>query len=409
MAQSKFYFDTRSMRKDGTYHLKLMVSHQRTTFLIPLKIFLRPEQWVKNTVTKHPNKNVLNVIVSSGKAELDNFLYDLMREGKDNVDIKQLKSMVCGDEANNKARSLLAPYFRDYCNKCRKAKTSTVYLGCLNKIGNFIGEEKLEKLKFSDITKDWLGKFQKWMLNNGCCLNTCNIHFRSLRAVFNDAIDNDVTSNYPFRKFKMKNVRTRKRSLSVEDLRTLFDYPCEKELVKYRDVFKLMFMLIGINSIDLYNLQKIIMGRIEYTCSKTYRLYSIKVEPEARELIGKYRGETHLLDFADRYRNHEDYIRRLNRGLKSIGAVNVGKHGKKVREPLFPEISSYWARHSWATIAASLDIPKETNAAALGHGGHTVTDIYIDFDQRKVDEANRRVLDWVLYGKRYSFLVFSRK
>ena len=52
------------------------------------------------------------------------------------------------------------------------------------------------------------------------------------------------------------------------------------------------------------------------------------------------------------------------------------------------------------SAAASLDIPKETIAAALGHGGNTVTDIYIDFDRRKVDEANRRVLDWVLYGTR---------
>lgn len=68
--------------------------------------------------------------------------------------------------------------------------------------------------------------------------------------------------------------------------------------------------------------------------------------------------------------------------------------------PLFPELTTYWARHSWATIAASLDIPKETIAAALGHGGNTVTDIYIDFDAKKIDEANRRVIDWVLYGKK---------
>ena len=64
-------------------------------------------------------------------------------------------------------------------------------------------------------------------------------------------------------------------------------------------------------------------------------------------------------------------------------------------------MTTYWARHTWATIAAvDLDIPKDTIAHALGHGNNTVTDIYIDFDQRKVDKANRRVLDWVLYGKR---------
>lgn len=58
-------------------------------------------------------------------------------------------------------------------------------------------------------------------------------------------------------------------------------------------------------------------------------------------------------------------------------------------------MSSYWARHTWASIAASIDIPKETIAAVLGHGNHTVTDIYIDFDQKKIDKAIRDVIDYV--------------
>lgn len=59
------------------------------------------------------------------------------------------------------------------------------------------------------------------------------------------------------------------------------------------------------------------------------------------------------------------------------------------------DVSPYWARHTWATIAAELEIPKETIAAALGHGGNSVTDIYINFNQKKIDDANRRVIDYV--------------
>lgn len=62
----------------------------------------------------------------------------------------------------------------------------------------------------------------------------------------------------------------------------------------------------------------------------------------------------------------------------------------------YPELTMYHARHTWASLAAELDIPKETIAAAPGHSQSSVTDIYIDFDQRKVDEANRRVIDYVL-------------
>lgn len=75
----------------------------------------------------------------------------------------------------------------------------------------------------------------------------------------------------------------------------------------------------------------------------------------------------------------------------------VGRGGKKIITPLFPDLSAYWARHSWATIAYSLDVPKETISEALGHEiGSRITSIYIAFDRRKVDAANRKVIDYVL-------------
>lgn len=159
--------------------------------------------------------------------------------------------------------------------------------------------------------------------------------------------------------------------------------------------FRLIFLLIGINIIDLCKLRTINNGRVEFYRSKTNRLYSIKVEPEAMEIINKYKGTEHLIDILDQHKNHRSYTGILNKTLKEVGTLANDKNSK----PVFPQLTTYWARHSWATIAASLEIPKETIAAALGHGGNTVTDIYIDFDRKKVDEANRRVIDWVLYGK----------
>ena len=224
---------------------------------------------------------------------------------------------------------------------------------------------------------------------------------RNIRAVFNEAIDEEITSFYPFRRFKIRPVATRKRNLKVDDLRTLFNYPCEKHAANYLDIFKLMFMLIGINCVDLTHLKEIRDGRIEFYRAKTNRLYSIKVEPEALEIIERHKGKNYLIDILDRWKNHKDFNLKMNRTLKNIGPVErVGLGGKKIYHPLFPEITTYWARHSWATIAASLDIPRDTIAHALGHGNNTVTDIYIDFDQEKVDKANRRVLDWVLYCKK---------
>lgn len=250
---------------------------------------------------------------------------------------------------------------------------------------------------FESMDRKWLTSFENWMSASGMKINAYAIHLRNIRAVFNYAIDEEITSLYPFRKFKIKKEETRKRSLTVEQLRELRDYPCEPYQERYRDMFMLMFYLIGINAVDLFNAKKLVNGRLEYHRAKTGKLYSIKVESEAMDIINKYKGKSYLLNVMDEYKNYKDFLHRMGIGLKQIGECKrVGLGGKKQITPLFPDISSYWARHTWATIAADLDIPKETISAGLGHGGSSVTDIYIRFDNRKVDDANRRVIDYVL-------------
>ena len=107
--------------------------------------------------------------------------------------------------------------------------------------------------------------------------------------------------------FKMKTEPTRKRSLSVKELRTLRDYPVEEWQEQYRDIFILMFYLIGINAVDLLNAPRRALrnGRLEYIRAKTHKSYSIKVEPEAMEIIEKYYGETHLLNIMDNRSNYK--------------------------------------------------------------------------------------------------------
>ncbi len=264
----------------------------------------------------------------------------------------------------------------------------------------YVGND-LEKLNFEDITKDWLVAFDNFMAQTAPSRNARNIHLRNIRAVFNDAIDNDITTFYPFRRLQIKPEPTAKRNLTAEELRTLFSFPAEEHALYYIDIFKLIFLMIGINVVDLCRLKELVKGRAEFKRAKTHRLYSIKVEPEAMEIIERHRGKEWLIDVLDRYTNHNDFTRRMDKTLKKVGPVKrAGRGGKKFYSPLFPKLTTYWARHSWATIAMSLDIPRDTIAHALGHGTNTVTDIYIDFDQSKVDEANRKVIDWVLYGKK---------
>lgn len=80
-------------------------------------------------------------------------------------------------------------------------------------------------------------------------------------------------------------------------------------------------------------------------------------------------------------------------------ARNTDNH--KVYHSAFPGLTSYWARHTWATMASEIDIPNETISAALGHSiTNKTTAIYIDYNMSKVDSANRKVIDYVLGKKR---------
>lgn len=298
-----------------------------------------------------------------------------------------------------KPEGTFVKHFKKFISGKTNTGTKGVYKHTLDKIRAF--DSDIDKKSFEDITLQWLTDFENFCARTAS-KNARNIHLRNIRAVFNNAIDYEITTAYPFRRLKIRPEATRKRSLSVEELRRLFDYTVEPYAEIYRDCFKLFFMLCGINTVDLHGLKAITKeGRIEYKRAKTHRLYSIKVEPEAMEIINKYRGVKGLLCIADRWSDSRNFRHQCNKALQRIGHVErKGLGGKKIITAEWPELTTYFARHSWATIAYSIGISKDVIAQALGHSGNTVTDIYIDKDPKLVDEANRRVLDWVLYGKR---------
>jgi integrase len=133
---------------------------------------------------------------------------------------------------------------------------------------------------------------------------------------------------------------------------------------------------------DLWRLRSISQGRINYTRQKTGRLYSIKVEDCAKSLINAHRGNDSLIDLPTHYKDVHTATSMINRHLKDIASALD-----------LPPITTYTARYTWATLALSIDTPIEVISQALGHSyGQAVTLRYIVPDRRKVDDANRKVL-----------------
>lgn len=387
MATLKLYLDTRTKRADGTFSIRLAINHHGGTAFISLNQYAKADEWDKASrkVKKRPDKDAINDYL------LDrlNFYNRMMmraqcRESyRGDITATQLRDLILNEaEPKEEKPALVRDGFLAYEERSLKQNTLNRYKYTWAKIVAFLGEDKAATLTYDEINRTWLDSFNIYMERNGLSQNTRVSRMVCLSAVFNYAIDNEQTTNYPFRRYSMHMTETRNRDLTLEELREVFAAKGE-----FVDMFKLMFFLIGINIADLMNLthSSIVRGRIEYDRAKTGRHYSILLQPEALEIINRYKGEKKLLQFAERMKSVNVATTMANRNL---GKVRKG-------------LTTYYARYTWATLAFKLGISKDTISLALGHSfGVRVTGTYINADLSRVDEANRRVIDWVLYDKK---------
>lgn len=405
--------DTRKSNKSGAFPVKLRFTEGNKTLYHSLGITSIREEFdtstgmfiVSNRTTKQINNHNNQIILANIKKAND-IIFEFDR---DNIylSVEKLKTLFLPQKEEKKSLPVSAPvvtetpvetssfnsYFRSFIQD-KKGRTAEIYQATLNKIEKY---NQTDSTSFESITYKWLLGFDNFMSTelivspkekrtiNGLSVNARSIHFRNIRAVFNNAIDNEVIplSLYPFRKFKIKKEDTIKRAMKLDDIQKLFQHSGSDQENWAIDMAKIIFFSVGINTKDLYNLSNI-SDVISYRRAKTGRLYNIFIEPELEDLLNKYKGEDGLI-FKEQFQIYTSFSRKINEYLdKSCMAIGIST------------ITTYAIRHTWATIASKLDIPDKTIAMALGHGKRTVTDTYIDFDMEKVKVANRKVIDYVL-------------
>lgn len=417
----KWYLDLRRTSDEGKGRLYMVIYNNGTAAQIATGLMLHKNEFEAGKVVGVPMAGKLTQMLGIKRAKLQLDIEELACNGYevDKMKAAEIKKAVLakrgndGEEGNGEGNgagneTAFGTFAEKFIARRGKERTRQVYEMTLRKMGGYCD---VGRLRFADISVGWLRDFEQW-LGATCCVNTRGIHLRNIRAVMNAAIDEGVVPAdlYPFRRFKIKKEETMKRSLSVGDLRRLRDYPCEGWQRKYVDVFMLSFYLAGINLVDLMGLPPLgADGVIRYRRSKTGVLCQLSVPPEARAIIERYRGERHLLWFGERLKpgaeGWHDWLHRFNEGLQKVGPSGYmyvrrkgqcgGKQRVKVYNALFPELTSYWARHTWATLAAEIDVPDAVIDAALGHRSPCrMADIYIRRDARKVDEAVRRVIEY---------------
>lgn len=398
MAKFSFYLDSRANKVSAP--IKVRLYGKGKVMFVDTGLRAAPDNWnvrkrrlyqgdFENRWLDHSEERIREVIME---------LPDRFAGTEKQLDMLRMKLsvMLTGNRpAPSRSRRFLAR-FESFKNAKQTTGTRIVYERTIIALSNF--DDKLEYRGFEDIDLDYLRRFESWC-SQTMKINTISLHMRNIRAVFNDAIADDVTDCYPFRKYKIKQEKTKKRSLNLEQFTKLIHEDVETFQIEYRDMFLLSFYLIGVNPTDLFHAKKDQLqdGRFFYTRQKTGTEYSIKVEPEAMAIINKYKGKDYLLSPLDRYDDIKNYIQHMNRALKGIGR-DTGKRGKVMSTGYFPDISSYWARHTWATFAYECGFNIDIIAQALGHQarGREVTMTYIRLNPAKVDDANRKVIDYAL-------------
>lgn len=373
MANSILYLDKRRRKHNGEYPIKIMVTH-RSRFMISTGISCMETEWKGRQIVTGKNSKAKNAAINNQKLSIDRMILSLELEGKlQSMTDMQLKNILTSKNAGGKIS--IKEAFNEFINT-KHGNTKRLYTETLSKIN----DDPL----LDDITTGWLKEFYDSL---PLAVNTKAIHMRNIRAVINFAIDRDYTQNYPFRKFKIPKEKTKHRDLSVNDLRRIRDY--EGKWKVFSDCFMLSFYLIGINLTDLLHAKKsdVRNGRLEYTRAKTGRNYSIKIEPEAQAIIDKYSDEELLVSFLRIYKNYNGFKRGINYALKLMEDNNG---------IICPDLTTYHARHTWASIAAGIDITRDVISEALGHEyGSRTTSVYVNFNLKKVDQANRMVLDYI--------------
>ena len=381
MGKSALRLDTRRALKDGSYPVQVKVGYG-TNLYLSTGLYLAPSDWNANLqVCVGPGSRKINNILGMLLLKINNRIVELMERGIfSTLSSAQLRQMLTDFGLN--APTVDVPTLGEYFTKVIELKTGSTrvsYDQTRKRLTEYCGD--LDKIKFSDVNYTFLEGWQKAM--SAYKRNTVSRRMKDLKAVIRYAYENGVDVNPAYLRIDSSaEDDTPLRSLPVEDMRSLMAMDLKGREAMYRDAFVLSFLLVGINPADLKKLTKdsVVNGRLQYKRSKTGKNYSIKIEPEAQAIIDRYPGQTHLLNFAEKYKCFEQ---NCNNFLSSV----------------YKGVTLYWARYSWANYAVDLDIPKDTISESLGHrhGAH-ITGIYIRYSTDKIDAANRAVIDYVNSG-----------
>lgn len=415
--------DTRRMRADSTYPLIMRLGHRRKTLPIPLQIYLLTKDWneekrlIRNSVE---NSARLNNRIAKRKAKAIGLIEKLqdekMLEGMPIIKVRAFIEKYLDSDIENpfleERRSLElmhaeeekdARNFFTYAatiirelTKAKRVGTRDSYQDAVKAIEKFHGSKELD---LQDLNYEFLKRFETNHYAKSKTANGLAAYLRTIRAIYNSAIKADVVDAkfYPFRKYTIKTVPTKKIALQWPQLEKIITLKlaADHPLFNARNYFVAAYMMYGMSFMDMAFFEKksIVDGRVNYRRTKTSKLYDIKITPALQEILSYYSLSHPAAVYVF------PVIKRDNAELQHKDVEWARKrYNKRLKElAKMLDIEAYMStkvvRHSFATQAMLKEVPMNVIKEMLGHSSVKTTEIYLaSLPSSVLDNYNEKIL-----------------
>ena len=393
---------------DGTSPIMLRLTRDGKRKYISLHLSANQSHWdfKKNQPKRNcPDREAILTVIERKSKQYREQITQFKAEGKDYT----LETLV--QRVENPVRQMNLGDYLDYFVQQLKDENRLGYAesfkGLKSSLLLYCGSLDFP---FTDIGHQWLKGYEMFLIRSGKKENTIGIRFRSLRVLYNKAVSEKIVKPeyYPFDNFKVGKFheQTMKRAISKEDIKRIIELDLRTVTTYHspylslgRDLFLFSYLSCGINLTDMARIRysDIFDGRLSYHRQKTGKLISFLLQPMALDIIAKYRKpdaapNDYIFPILDR-RIHKTPIQIRDKVRKANKAANkaLKRIGEKLGIPI--DLTTYVARHSYATVLKRSGVSTAIISESLGHSSEKVTQIYLDsFENSQIDEAMKNLL-----------------
>lgn len=397
MATFKAVIKKGNKRADGTWNVVIRFTHNSKVRFIPTTMYVTKKDITSSFKIK--NANVLDRCNELIKTYRDR-VNELNLEFND-IDIDTITAYI------QQKRDKRGVSFTDYAKKWISLSTIKGvknYKTAINALCSFVGRDDI---LCEEITIKTMKAFENALKDRpraqSLYPNCIKTIFNAAKEYYNDEDNDIIRIKHSLDKYKpVEQNIAEKRALDVETIRRIFALPYDNIRVKGKssrhdlalDCFRLSFCLMGMNSADLYYANRLENSTIIYDRMKTKDRrrdkaeIQVKITDYIKPLVEKYKGKERVFNFSERFATMESFNRAINIGLKEIG-----------KEIGINRLQFYAARHSMATIAVNeVGVSKYVVNDMLNHTDQSlkITELYIKKDFSHINDANAKLLDYVL-------------